>query len=174
MNSFFRAGKKFKSMKDLMVSSRDSSPVRERAGLSLSAVKSLVLREEKPASESGDKEKLLSLIRLLFDAGRCILAELIKGFSPRINFSYLFIYLLYPLMIFYFHCNICKIFAEGDILRRNFGSDPETLATKVSLPREIHGAPSECLVVKISEVMGNLKTLRKMAIFWCGVVAEVS
>ncbi|XP_034678851.1 uncharacterized protein LOC117909054 isoform X3 [Vitis riparia] len=123
-------GKKFKSMKDLMVSSRDSSPVRERAGLSLSAVKSLVLREEKPTSEFGDNEKVLSLIHLLLDA-------------------------------------------EGDFLRRKFGSDAETLATKTSLPREIHAAPPESLVVKLSEVIGNFKTLRKMAIFWCGVVAEL-
>lgn len=76
-------------MKDLMVSSRDSSPVRERAGLSLSAVKSLVLREEKPTSEFGDNERVRSLIHLLLDAGRCIFAELIKGFSPRMNFPYL-------------------------------------------------------------------------------------
>lgn len=44
----------------------------------------------------------------------------------------------------------------------------------MSLPRDIHGAPPESLVVKLSEVIGNFKTLRKMAIFWCGVVAEVS
>ena len=57
-------------MKDLLVSSRDSSPVRERAGLSLSAVKSLVLRDEKPSSEFDDNEKVLSLIHLLLDGGK--------------------------------------------------------------------------------------------------------
>lgn len=43
-----------------------------------------------------------------------------------------------------------------------------------SFPREIHGAPPETLVVKLAEVIGNFKTLRKMALFWCRIVAEVS
>uniref|UniRef100_A0A5B7AUH3 Rab3GAP catalytic subunit conserved domain-containing protein n=1 Tax=Davidia involucrata TaxID=16924 RepID=A0A5B7AUH3_DAVIN len=57
-------------MKDLLASSRDSSPVRERAGLSFSAMKSLVLREkeEKFTSEFGADEKVLSLINSLLDA----------------------------------------------------------------------------------------------------------
>ncbi|XP_059662466.1 uncharacterized protein LOC132308409 [Cornus florida] len=64
------AGKKFKSMKDLLASSRDSSPVMERAGLSFSAVKSLVLREkeEKVTSEFGADEKVLSMINSLLEA----------------------------------------------------------------------------------------------------------
>lgn len=43
-----------------------------------------------------------------------------------------------------------------------------------SFPRDIHGAPPESLVVKLAEVIGNFKTLRKMALFWCRIVAEVS
>lgn len=68
-----RAGKKFKSLKDCLASSGGSSPVRERAGLSLSAVKSLVLREkeDKLTFGSGDNEKILSLINSLFDEGIC-------------------------------------------------------------------------------------------------------
>lgn len=43
-----------------------------------------------------------------------------------------------------------------------------------SFPREIHGAPPESLIVKVAEVIGSFKTVRKMALFWCRVVAEVS
>lgn len=65
--------KKRKSLKDCLTSSGGSSPVRERAGLSLSAVKSLVLREkeDKLTFGFGDNEKVLSLINSLFDAGIC-------------------------------------------------------------------------------------------------------
>ncbi|KAK9268760.1 hypothetical protein L1049_000522 [Liquidambar formosana] len=126
------AGKKFKSMKNFMASSRDSSPVRERAGLSLSAVKSLVLRdkEEKFTPEFGGDEKVLSLIHSLLDA-------------------------------------------EGHFLRRKITSGLETHTAMTSLPRDIHGAPPESFVVKLSEVIGSFKTLRKMALFWCRVVAEL-
>jgi len=44
----------------------------------------------------------------------------------------------------------------------------------MTLPREIHGAPPESLIVKIAEVIGSFKTLRKMALFWSRIVAEVS
>lgn len=43
-----------------------------------------------------------------------------------------------------------------------------------SLPRDIHGAPPDSLLVKISEVIGSFRTLRKMTLFWCRVVDEVS
>ncbi|KAL5735896.1 hypothetical protein ACOSP7_030357 [Xanthoceras sorbifolium] len=125
-------GKKFKSMRDLLASSGSSSPVRERAGLSLSVVKSLVLRDndDKVAFQFNNDEKVLSLIHSLFDA-------------------------------------------EGNFLRRKTGSDSEALTTVSTLPRDIHGAPPESLVVKLSEVLGSFKTLRKMALFWCKVVAEL-
>lgn len=128
----FEAGKKFKSMKDFMASSRDSSPVRERAALSLSAVKSLVLREkeDKFTSEFGGDETVLSLIHSLLDS-------------------------------------------EGHFLRRMIGCGSETPTTTTSLPRDIHGAPTESFVVKLSEVIGSFKTLRRMALFWCMVVAEL-
>ncbi|KAJ9153798.1 hypothetical protein P3X46_027200 [Hevea brasiliensis] len=123
------AGKKYKSMKDILASSGGSSPIMERASLSLAAVKSLVLREkeDKLASEfGGDDEKVLSLIRSLFDV-------------------------------------------EGEFLRRNISSGLEAL----SLPKDIHGAPPESLLVKLSEVIGSFKTLRKMAFIWCKIVAEM-
>ncbi|XP_015899832.2 uncharacterized protein LOC107433094 [Ziziphus jujuba] len=125
------AGKKSKSMKDFLTSPRGSSPIRERASLSLFAMKSLVLgdKEDKLASEFSKDEKVLSLIRALFDA-------------------------------------------DGNFLRRKISCGSEAM-TVASFPREIHGAPPETLVVKLAEVIGNFKTLRKMALFWCQIVAEL-
>ena len=68
---------------------------------------------------------------------------------------------------------MCKIFAEGNFLRRKISHDSEA-TTVTSLPRDIHGAPAESLVVKLAEVIGSFKTLRKMVLFWSRVVAEVS
>ncbi|KAB1215176.1 Rab3 GTPase-activating protein catalytic subunit [Morella rubra] len=125
------AAKKRKSLKDCLTSSGGSSPVRERAGLSLSAVKSLVLREkeDKLTFGFGDNEKVLSLINSLFDA-------------------------------------------EGKFLRRKISADSEA-TTISSLPRDIHGSPSESLVVKLAEVIGSFRTLHKMALFWRRVVAKL-
>ncbi|KAJ7960793.1 rab3 GTPase-activating protein catalytic subunit [Quillaja saponaria] len=119
------AARKSNSMKDFLASPGASSPLRERAGLSLSAVKSLVLREndDKLASEFCDNEKVLSLIQSLFDT-------------------------------------------DGKFLRRNISSGSE-------VPRDIHGAPPDSLFVKLAEVIGNFKTLRKMSLFWCRVVVEL-
>lgn len=126
------AGKRSKSIKDFLASTGDSSPVRERAALTLSAVKSLVLRdkEDKVGFDSGDEDKVLSLISLLFDG-------------------------------------------EGNFLRRKTGSDSEALYNLTSFPRDIHGAPPESLVVKLAEVIGSFKTMRRMALFWCKVVTEL-
>lgn len=76
-------------------------------------------------------------------------------------------------MIFHICCNICKIFADGNFLRREINSGSEAIMV-TAFPRDIHGAPPESLVVKLAEVIGNFKTLRKMALFWCRIVAEVS
>ena len=56
-----------------MTSSRDFSPVRERAAMSFSTMKSLVLREkdEKLITEFGSDERVVSLIKSFVDAGRC-------------------------------------------------------------------------------------------------------
>ncbi|CAI0437265.1 unnamed protein product [Linum tenue] len=140
------AGKKYKSIKDLVVSSGRSSPMKERASLSLAAMKSLVLRDkdEKLASEFENHEKVLSILQSLFDA-------------------------VYPVMIFHFHCNICKILAEADFLRRNVSCSEDSL----SLIKDIHGAPPGSFLVKLSEVIGSFRTLRKMAILWNKIVAEL-
>ncbi|XVE50682.1 hypothetical protein DITRI_Ditri01bG0182900 [Diplodiscus trichospermus] len=126
------AGKNFKSLKDLLASSGNSSPMKERSGLSFSAVKSLVLRdkEDKLASGFGNDERVLALIDSLFDA-------------------------------------------DGNFLQRNLASDSNTCATMISLPKDIHGAPPQSFIVKLSEVIGSFRTLRKMALFWSRVVTEL-
>ncbi|KAM6553862.1 hypothetical protein CsatB_014624 [Cannabis sativa] len=124
-------GKKSNSMKDFLAISGGSSPVRERSGLSLSAVKSLVLREKEDnlTSEFCNNEKVLSLIELLF---------------------------------------------SGDelFLKRNIRSCLDAI-TVTSFLRDIHGAPPESFIVKVAEVIGSFRTLRKMALFWCRVIAEL-
>lgn len=122
------SGKKFKSVKDILASSGASSPIMERASLSLAAVKSLMLRdkEDKLTSEFGNDEKLESLIKSLFDA-------------------------------------------EGNFLSRNMS----LVLEPPLLPRDIHGAPPEGFLTKLSEVIGSFTTLRKMALFWCKIVAEI-
>ncbi|KAI5571169.1 hypothetical protein BDE02_11G076500 [Populus trichocarpa] len=122
------SGKKFKSVKDILASSGASSPIMERASLSLAAVKSLMLRdkEDKLTSEFGNDEKLESLIKSLFDA-------------------------------------------EGNFLSRNMS----LVLEPPLLPRDIHGAPPEGFLTKLSEVIGSFTTLRKMALFWCKIVTEI-
>ncbi|KAL3639978.1 hypothetical protein CASFOL_014946 [Castilleja foliolosa] len=128
------AGLNYTSTKDLLVSSRGSSPIRERASLSFSAMKSLVLREkdDKLASEFGGDEKVLSVINALLNA----------------------------------------VLAEGQFKGRTVPSlEAQTNAT--FLLKDIHGAPVDSLVVKLSEAVGCLKTLKKKAVFWARVVAEL-
>ncbi|KAI9115710.1 hypothetical protein K1719_013379 [Acacia pycnantha] len=61
------AGRKAKSMEDFIASTGGSSPVLDRAGLRLSAVKALVLREKEDKLKLSDDEKVLYLINSLFD-----------------------------------------------------------------------------------------------------------
>ncbi|XP_060187776.1 uncharacterized protein LOC132616975 isoform X2 [Lycium barbarum] len=120
------AGKRCITMKDFLASSRGSSPM-ERASLSLSAVKSLVLRDkdDKFAGEFGADDKVLALINLLLDA-------------------------------------------EGHFPGRKVDS-----ANASSLPKDIHGAPPESFIVKLADVTGRMKSLRKMALLWCKIAAEL-
>ncbi|KAK8676726.1 hypothetical protein V6N13_142294 [Hibiscus sabdariffa] len=126
------AGKKFKTLKDLLASFGNSSPGKEKAGLSFSAVKSLVIREteDKLTSGFGDDERVLALIRSLFDA-------------------------------------------DGKFLQRKLVSYSKGCTPKISFIRDIHGAPPQSFVVKLSEVIGSFRSLCKMALFWCRVVKEV-
>ncbi|XXG46851.1 hypothetical protein AAC387_Pa02g1589 [Persea americana] len=64
------------------------------------------------------------------------------------------------------------LFNTDPIPRRNDDSGTATLTTS-SLPRDIHGAPPESFVVRLSEIIGRMKTLQKMASFWCSIVAEL-
>ncbi|KAK4804884.1 hypothetical protein SAY86_004701 [Trapa natans] len=123
--------RKHNSLKDFLVSSRDSSPSRERAGLNLSAVKSLVLREkeDKDKPDCGDDEKVLYLIQGLFDTG-------------------------------------------GEFLKRQSGSECDAISA-LNLARDIHGAPPGSFVVKVAEVIGSFKTMKKMVSFWCRVVEQL-
>ncbi|CAN6457469.1 unnamed protein product [Victoria cruziana] len=41
------------------------------------------------------------------------------------------------------------------------------------LPREIHGAPPGSFVVRLSEIMGSIKSLQKMGLFWMAIIAEL-
>jgi hypothetical protein len=76
------------------------------------------------------------------------------------------------MLIHFFGVWFSVIFAEGDFLRRKINSNPEEIDV-TSFVKDIHGAPPESLVVKLAEVIGNFKTLREMAFFWCWFVAEV-
>lgn len=66
------------------------------------------------------------------------------------------------------------MFAEGLTLGRKVGFCIESLPSSMTLPRDVHGAPLQSLIVKVSEVVGSFKTLRKIALFWCRLIAEVS
>ncbi|KAL9160050.1 hypothetical protein ABFS82_08G174300 [Erythranthe guttata] len=81
------AGLNYNSMKDLRASSRGSSPIRERASLSFSAMKSLVLREkeDKLASEFGADEKVLSVINALLNAEGPFTGRTVSGLEGQIN-----------------------------------------------------------------------------------------
>lgn len=121
-----------RSMKDLLMSSRDSSPVREKTGLNFSTVKSLVMRdkEDKIDIEFSADEKVFSLINSLLGA-------------------------------------------EGHLSGRKSSRKLEISSTITSLVKDLHGAPPDSFVVELAEAIGSLKTLRRMASYWCRVVAEL-
>lgn len=101
---FFRTGKRAKTVKDFVASSGSSSPVRERGGLSLSAVKSLVLgeKEDKLGFDAGDEEKLVSLINALFNVGKFALDGVIFLHQPIFQLQ-LFIFPLFVTLPNYFY-----------------------------------------------------------------------
>ncbi|KAI7729952.1 hypothetical protein M8C21_031311 [Ambrosia artemisiifolia] len=121
-----------RSMKDLLMSSRDTSPVREKAGLNFSTVKSLVLRdkEDKNDMEFSANEKVVSLINSLLGA-------------------------------------------EGHFSGRKSNRTFEINTTIASLVKDLHAAPPGSFIVELAEAIGCLKTIRRMASFWCRVVAEL-
>lgn len=50
----------------------------------------------------------------------------------------------------------------------------KTFMNVSSFPKDIHGAPPDSFIIKLSEAIGSLKTLKKMACYWLRIVAEVS
>lgn len=89
-----------KTMKEFAASSGSSSPGRDRGGLSLSAVKSMVLgeKEDKIGFDSRDEEKLVSLINAMFNVGRSALHGKIY---QTIYQLLLFIFLLFLILASY-------------------------------------------------------------------------
>lgn len=80
-----RSEKNYRSVKDLLTSSASSSPVRERASLGISAVKSMLRgKEEKITSEFRDDEAW-ALIQSILDAGQFIAAHMVKHLQYRIT-----------------------------------------------------------------------------------------
>ncbi|XP_076954586.1 uncharacterized protein LOC143629113 [Bidens hawaiensis] len=67
----------------------------------------------------------------------------------------------------------CKIFAEGHISRRKTKSLLDTTTAVTKYFKELHGAPPDSFVPELAEAMGSIKTLKKMALFWCTVVMEL-
>ncbi|KAI9108493.1 hypothetical protein K1719_020377 [Acacia pycnantha] len=124
-------GRRARSVKDFTASSANSSPAGDKGGLSLQAVKALVLggKEDKVPLDFTKDEKFGFLINSLFDP-------------------------------------------EGEFLKRKINSNSEENCI-ASLARDIHGAPPESIVVKLAEIIGNFRCLRKMALFWCRVVVEL-
>ena len=86
-DNFSRSGKNYQSVKDFLTSTTSSSPVRERASLSISAVKSLVLRgkEEKIASQFSVDE-VWSFIQAILDAGKHTTFLMVKCLCSKIVF----------------------------------------------------------------------------------------
>lgn len=41
------------------------------------------------------------------------------------------------------------------------------------MPKDLHGAPPESFIVNLADVTGRMKSLRKMALLWCKIVAEL-
>lgn len=160
---FLRMGKRAKTVKDFIASSGSSSPVRERGGLSLSAVKSLVLgeKEDKLGFDSGDEEKLVSLINALFNIGRFALHGDIFLHQSILE-----------LQLFIFPLG--KYFTDSSFLSRKIVSDLESPTNRASFAKDLHAAPPSSFVVKLAEVIGSFTTPRRMALFWCRVVDEVS
>ncbi|XP_076892464.1 uncharacterized protein LOC143544195 [Bidens hawaiensis] len=62
---------------------------------------------------------------------------------------------------------------NGHISRRKTRSRLDTTTAVSKHFKELHGAPLESFVSELAEAMGSIKTLKKMALFWCTVVMEL-
>ncbi|XP_057795279.1 uncharacterized protein LOC131011517 [Salvia miltiorrhiza] len=81
------AGSGYSTMKDLLASSKNSSPIREKASMSISVMKSLVLREkdDKMIQEFGSDDKVLGLMNALINAEGEFTGRTVPGLETQIN-----------------------------------------------------------------------------------------
>ncbi|KAJ0982957.1 hypothetical protein J5N97_011212 [Dioscorea zingiberensis] len=151
----------FNSMKDVSSSVGYPSPVREKTGLSFSTVKALVLgeKDDKLSLDSCGDDESHSLIPLLFGSG--------------LNFMTIILFIIAVYHVSFSSILIsCDMLAEENRLQSKIGSCLATLST-MNLSGEIHSAPPESFVARLSEVIGGFKSLQKMGSFWLCVVREL-
>ncbi|KAJ0983032.1 hypothetical protein J5N97_011287 [Dioscorea zingiberensis] len=151
----------FNSMKDVSSSVGHPSPVREKTGLSFSTVKALVLgeKDDKLSLDSCRDDESHSLIPLLFGSG--------------LNFMTIILFIIAVYLVSFSSILIsCDMLAEENRLQSKIGSCLATLST-MNLSREIHNAPPESFVARLSEVIGGFKSLQKMGSFWLCVVRDL-
>ncbi|XP_042042507.1 rab3 GTPase-activating protein catalytic subunit-like [Salvia splendens] len=81
------AGSGYSTMKDLLASSKSSSPIREKASMSISVMKSLVLREkdDKMILEFGSDDKVLGLMNTLLNAEAEFTGRTVPGMETQLN-----------------------------------------------------------------------------------------
>lgn len=158
----YRCGQNFNSINDILTSVGHPSPVREKIGLSFSTVKALVLREkdDKSCLDCCGDEEFHSLMPLLFGSG--------LNFMTSVLFIIAVYFVSLPSILI-----LCMMLAGEYMPKRKVSSCLATLPS-LYLSREIHSAPPESFVARLSEVIGNFKSLQKMASFWGCVVREVS
>nr|GMC72446.1 rab3 GTPase-activating protein catalytic subunit [Ipomoea batatas] len=70
-------------------------------------------------------------------------------------------------------CLITSLLDAGHSPESRVENGSETSTNSTSLPKDIHGAPPECFIIKLGKVIGSLKTLQRMALFWSKIVAEL-
>lgn len=79
---------------------------------------------------------------------------------------------MFQLLLYVF--KFVKLFTESNFLIRMIVSDLGSPTRRASFAKDLHAAPPCSFVVKLAEVIGSFTTPRRMALFWCRVVDEVS
>ncbi|KAH7662029.1 Rab3 GTPase-activating protein catalytic subunit protein [Dioscorea alata] len=72
-----------------------------------------------------------------------------------------------------FHSLMPFLFGSGEYMPKRKVSSCLATLPSMYLSREIHSAPPESFVARLSEVIGGFKSLQKMASFWVCVVREL-
>jgi Rab3 GTPase-activating protein catalytic subunit len=131
--------------------------LKEKGGLNLSVVKSLVRREkeERSSSEFFGDEETQSLMYSLFKLG--ILSQ--------------------DVIMMWFPCHFeiwhIIILSEEQLPPDGSECNPELLRS-TSLSKDLHGAPPGSFIHQLAVVIGSISSVHKMAFFWQSVVLEVS